>query len=150
MVGSISTIEIAHNEITWADKETCLVDGDVEGLRMHHNYVHDAHNRPWAWGIAPNGYNAPWRSCRASGLQVVTDSDSVLRNPEAGDFRLSSGSALLETGAAIDTSGVYDAEFPNLHRCLRAGRWMGGISKASYCYSKNPQVNNLHRIFTID
>lgn len=267
--GKFSDIEIAYNEIAWADKETCLVDGDVEGLRMHHNYVHDAHNRPWAWGIAPNGYgvqrqieldhniavrvgsgigigtegggegayvkihhnlsydcawnphsvtgawgdsdadlhhiavynntawrngyldsntgpaggiaisfasgggkagravsgkveditvannlilqprdyalalvypgdpeenrihfynnytdlkapssifnlpeNAPWRSYRASGLQVVTDSDSVLRHPEAGDFRLSSGSALLEAGAAIDSSGAYNPERP--------------------------------------
>ncbi len=262
-----SNIEVGYNEIAWADKETFLIDGDVDQLRVHHNYVHDAHNRPWAWGIAPNGYgtqqhieldhniavrvgsgvgigtegggegayvkihhnlsydcawnphsitgawgdsdadlhhiavynntawrngyldsntgpaggiaisfpsgggkagrtvsgkveditvannlilqprdyalalvypgdpedsrirfynnytdlkspssifdlpeNAPWRSYRASGLQVLTD--AVLRNPEAGDFRLTSGSALLEAGAAIDTSGAFNAECP--------------------------------------
>jgi hypothetical protein len=51
-----SNIEVSYNEIAWADKETFLIDGDVDQLRVHHNYVHDAHNRPWAWGIAPNGY----------------------------------------------------------------------------------------------
>jgi len=51
-----SEIEVGYNEIAWADKETFLIDGDVDQLRVHHNYVHDAHNRPWAWGIAPNGY----------------------------------------------------------------------------------------------
>ncbi|MEQ8704973.1 MAG: hypothetical protein RIC19_13685 [Phaeodactylibacter sp.] len=51
-----SNIEVGYNEIAWADKETFLIDGDVDELRVHHNYVHDAHNRPWAWGIAPNGY----------------------------------------------------------------------------------------------
>ena len=51
-----SNIEVGYNEIAWADKEPFLIDGDVDQLRVHHNYVHDAHNLPWAWGIAPNGY----------------------------------------------------------------------------------------------
>jgi hypothetical protein len=33
-----------------------LIDGDLDRLRVHHNYVHDAHNLPWVGGIAPNGY----------------------------------------------------------------------------------------------
>lgn len=54
--GKLWNVEMGYNEIAWGDKELCLVDGDVNGLRIHHTYVHNAHNRPWAWGIAPNGY----------------------------------------------------------------------------------------------
>jgi hypothetical protein len=54
--GHLVRVEVAYNRIGWNDAEGMLVDGDVDGLRIHHNYVHDAHNRPWVWGIAPNGY----------------------------------------------------------------------------------------------
>jgi hypothetical protein len=54
--GKLWNVEFGYNEIAWGDKELLLVDGDVDGLRMHHMYVHDAHNRPWVAGIAPNGY----------------------------------------------------------------------------------------------
>ncbi len=58
--GKFADIEIAYNEIGWPDKEGMLIDGDVDGLRVHHNYVHDAWNTGWVWGwttgIGPNGY----------------------------------------------------------------------------------------------
>ena len=54
--GKLWNVEMGYNEIAWGDKEHLLVDGDVDGLRIHHFYVHDAYNRPWAAGIAPNGY----------------------------------------------------------------------------------------------
>ena len=54
--GRLRNVEFAYNEISWGDKELMLVDGDVDGLRIHHNYLHDACNLPWASGIAPNGY----------------------------------------------------------------------------------------------
>ncbi len=58
--GRFADIEIAYNEIGWGDKEAMLIDGDVDGLRVHHNYVHDAWNTGWVWGwttgIGPNGY----------------------------------------------------------------------------------------------
>ena len=54
--GKLVDCIISYNRIAWGDKELCLIDGDVDGLRIHHNYTHDAHNRPWASAIAPNGY----------------------------------------------------------------------------------------------
>jgi hypothetical protein len=47
---------IAYNEIGWGDKECMLLDGLMSHLRIHHNYIHDAWNVPWATGIMPNGY----------------------------------------------------------------------------------------------
>lgn len=55
-VGKLWNVEMGYNEIAWGDKELCLIDGDVNGLRIHHTYVHDEYNRPWVAGIAPNGY----------------------------------------------------------------------------------------------
>ncbi len=54
--GGFHDVEVAYNEICWGDKECFLIDGDVDGLRVHHNYVHDAWNLPWVGGISPNGY----------------------------------------------------------------------------------------------
>lgn len=54
--GRLFDTVIAYNEIGWGDKECCLIDGDVDGLRVHHNYVHNAWNMPWVMGIGPNGY----------------------------------------------------------------------------------------------
>lgn len=54
--GRLTDSVTAYNEIGWNDKECMLIDGPVNNLRIHHNYVHNAHNRPWAGGIAPNGY----------------------------------------------------------------------------------------------
>ena len=54
--GKLTNCVIAYNRLAWGDKELCLIDGDVNGLRIHHNYTHDAHNRPWASAMAPNGY----------------------------------------------------------------------------------------------
>jgi len=53
-----SNIEYAYNEICWGDKELSLIDGDVDGLRIHHNYAHNAWNLPWCSSINPNGYGA--------------------------------------------------------------------------------------------
>lgn len=58
-VGTLVDFEIAHNEISWGDKECMLLDGSMQRGRVHHNYVHDAHNRPWVAGISPNGYGNP-------------------------------------------------------------------------------------------
>jgi len=54
--GFLTRFEIAYNDIGWNEAECMLIDGDTEELRIHHNYVHDAYNIPWVWGIAPNGY----------------------------------------------------------------------------------------------
>ena len=54
--GKLWNVEMGYNEIAWGDKEHMLIDGDVDGLRVHHTYVHDAYNLPWAAGIGPNGY----------------------------------------------------------------------------------------------
>jgi hypothetical protein len=54
--GGLTDTAIAYNEICWADKESMLIDGDTNGLRIHHNYVHDGWNFPWVTGISPNGY----------------------------------------------------------------------------------------------
>jgi hypothetical protein len=56
--GRFTGCTIAYNEISWGDKECCLIDGSVDGLRVHHNYVHDAWNLPWVGGIGANGYGA--------------------------------------------------------------------------------------------
>jgi hypothetical protein len=58
-VGTLFDFEIAHNEIAWGDKEAMLLDGSAQNGDIHHNYVHDLHNRPWVTGIAPNGYGDP-------------------------------------------------------------------------------------------
>ena len=52
----LSDCVIAYNEICWADKESMLIDGNANGLRIHHNYVHDGWNFPCVTGISPNGY----------------------------------------------------------------------------------------------
>ena len=54
--GFLTRCEIAYNDISWNEAECMLIDGDVEDLRIHHNYVHDLYNFPWVWGIGPNGY----------------------------------------------------------------------------------------------
>ncbi len=54
--GHLSNCEIAWNTIGWSDKECMLIDGNVDSLRVHHNFVHHALNRYWRMGIAPNGY----------------------------------------------------------------------------------------------
>ena len=54
--GRYANIEYAYNEICWGGKELSLIDGSVDGLRVHHNYVHDAWNLPWCSSINPNGY----------------------------------------------------------------------------------------------
>lgn len=58
-VGTLRDFEIAHNEICWGDKEAMLLDGSSKKGRVHHNYVHDLHNRPWVSSISPNGYGSP-------------------------------------------------------------------------------------------
>lgn len=54
--GRLHDSVLAYNEVGWPDKECMLIDGPVNNLRVHHNYVHDSYNRPWVGGIAPNGY----------------------------------------------------------------------------------------------
>lgn len=54
--GALTDCVIAHNEIGGCDKECMLLDGLMSHLRIHHNYIHDAWNLPWATGIMPNGY----------------------------------------------------------------------------------------------
>ena len=56
--GGLTDTDIAYNEICWADKESMLIDGDTDHLRIHHNFVHDGWNFPWVTGISPNGYGA--------------------------------------------------------------------------------------------
>ncbi len=54
--GGFNGGEVAYNEVAWPDKECFLIDTDSHDLRVHHNFIHNAHNLPWAGGIAPNGY----------------------------------------------------------------------------------------------
>ena len=54
--GFLTRFEIGYNDIGWNEAECMLIDGDTKELRIHHNYVHDAYNFPWVFGIGPNGY----------------------------------------------------------------------------------------------
>ena len=60
-VGSSSDIRIDHNEVAWAHKELCLLDGTISDVDAHHNYLHDALKRPNIAGIGPNGYGTQTR-----------------------------------------------------------------------------------------
>jgi hypothetical protein len=129
--GKFADCVVAYNEIAWPDKECMLVDGNVDGLRAHHNYVHDAWNLPWVGGISPNGY----------GRQKDIEIDHNIAHNVGGGFGIGTEGGGFGRNARIHHNLTWDCHWTG---GSVTGAWKGNANLYDISMYNNTHWHNGH------